>query len=94
LEAAPVALPPTAPGLAKSAKSEEGLLVVDVLVAAVVFAEAEEELTVVAAGVGVFVKPTKSSKSLSASVVTADVAALLLPPPPKDGPPPIERRSN
>ena len=54
--------------MAKSAKrSEDGLLVVDVLVA-VVFAEAEEELTVVAADVGVLVKPTKSSKSLSASM--------------------------
>ena len=55
--------------MAKSAKrSEEGLLVFDVLVVAVVFAEAEEELTVVAADVGVLVKPTKSSKSLSASM--------------------------
>ena len=56
--------------MAKSAKrSEEGLLVVDVLVAVAVLAEAEEELTaVVAADVGVLVKPTKSSKSLSASM--------------------------
>ena len=52
--------------MAKSAKrSEEGLLLV-----ALVLAEAEEEelTAVVAADVGVFVKPTKSSKSLSASM--------------------------